>query len=90
MLKKAGLKQGTVLKHSYHNDIKVLDTETFVWSRLRVLGTPPEGRYGHSLNISASDIIMFGGWTANSGDRARHEGTSDNCDYFMIWNTDNM
>ena len=33
---------------------------------------------------------MFGGWTCNSGDRTRHEGTTDNCDYFMIWNTDSM
>ena len=31
-LRKAGLNQGSVLKHSYHNDIKVLCTETFVWS----------------------------------------------------------
>jgi len=83
-LKKAGLAQGSVLKSSFQNDIKVLDTETFIWSRLRISGTPPISRYGHTLNISASDIIMFGGWTC------RHEGTAENCDYFMIWNTDTM
>ena len=90
LLKNAGLAQGNILKNSYLNDIKVLDTENFVWSRLRISGSPPEARYGHTLNISGSDIIMFGGWTCNSGDRTRHEGTSEDCDYFMIWNTENM
>jgi len=63
LLKTAGLAQGNILKNSYLNDIKVLDTENFVWSRLRISGCPPEARYGHTLNISGSDIIMFGGWT---------------------------
>lgn len=63
LLKTAGLAQGNILKNSFFNDIKVLDTENFVWSRLRISGSPPEARYGHTMNISGSDIIMFGGWT---------------------------
>ena len=68
----------------------VLDTETFVWSRLRVLGTPPEHRYGHTMDVSGSDILLFGGWTKTSGARFKHEPTEESCDYFMIWSTDTM
>lgn len=75
---------------SYLNDIRVLDTDTFTWSRLRISDEPPEARYGHTLNISGSDIIMFGGWTVNSGNRAKHEIKKEQCDYFMIWNTESM
>ena len=60
---------GSKLQEFYLNDVRVLDTETFVWSRLRVSGTPPQPRYGHSLDVSDSDIIMFGGWTQASGKR---------------------
>lgn len=49
--------------------IGILDTETFVWSRLRVSGTPPQPRYSHTANISGPDIVYFGGWTLISGDR---------------------
>ncbi len=49
--------------------IGILDTDNFVWSRLRVSGTPPTPRYSHSANISGPDIVFFGGWTLTSGDR---------------------
>ena len=62
---------GTKMAQCYHNDIRVLDTENFIWSRLRVSGTPPENRFGHTMNISGSDIVMFGGWTKTSGNRER-------------------
>jgi len=51
----------------------VLDTETFVWSRLRVSGSPPEHRFDHTMDISGPDIIMFGGWTKTSGNKEKHE-----------------
>ena len=54
------------------NDIRVLDTETFVWSRLRVSGTPPEHRFGHTMDVSGSDILLFGGWSKTSGARFKH------------------
>jgi hypothetical protein len=47
----------------------ILDTDTFVWSRLRVSGTPPNPRYSHTANISGPDVVFFGGWTTTSGDR---------------------
>ena len=74
--KAAGLKQGSQLKSSYLNDLRILDTETFVWSRLRVSGSPPLPRYGHSCNISGPDILVFGGWTAKSGNREKYNLTS--------------
>ncbi len=71
-IKSCGLKLGTPTAASYLNDLRVLDTETLVWSRLRISGSPPDARYGHSLNISVSDILMFGGWTNASGNKASH------------------
>ena len=67
--KAAGFKQGSQLRNCYLNDLRILDTETFVWSRLRVSGTPPLPRYGHTCNISGPDIIIFGGWSFKSGQR---------------------
>ena len=58
-----------MLTDSYYDDIRVLDTDTFIWSRLRISGLPPIARHGHTLNNSGSDIIMFGGWTKNSGNK---------------------
>jgi len=59
----------------------VLDTSTLTWSRLRVSGTPPIPRFGHTLNLSGSDLVMFGGWSHISGDRSKKnwqpEGESD-------------
>lgn len=89
-LKKAGLKQGTPTQQSYISDIRVLDTDTLVWSRLRISGSPPDARYGHSLSVSGSDIIMFGGWTKTSGNKNNHIIQRDESDYFMIWSTETM
>lgn len=59
------------------NDIRVLDTETFIWSRLRVSGQPPEPRFFCNLNVSDSDIIMFGGWSNKSGNKKNNEAIGD-------------
>jgi len=73
------------------NDLRILDTESFIWSRLRVSGTPPLPRYGHSCNISGPDIIIFGGWTDQSGKREKDDNTNPpDIDYFMVLNTDTM
>jgi len=77
-MKKAGSKQyGTAMQNCYLNDIRVLDTENYVWSRLRVSGTPPEHRFDHTMDVSGSDIVMFGGWTKTSGSRFKHEPTEE-------------
>ena len=77
-MKKAGEKfQGQALQECYLNDIRVLDTESYVWSRLRVSGTPPEHRFVHTMDVSGSDIVMFGGWTKTSGARFKHDPTAE-------------
>jgi host cell factor len=77
-------KMGSRLKESYLNDLRVLDTESFVWSRLRVSGVPPRHCYGHSMDISGSDILVFGGY----GVFQKVQG--DVTDYFVILDTDTM
>jgi len=90
-MKKAGSKNyGVAMQECYLNDIRVLDTENYVWSRLRVSGSPPEHRMGHTMDVSGSDIVMFGGWSKTSGSRWKHEPTEEQCNYFMIWSTDTM
>ena len=42
------------------------------------------------MDVSGSDIVMFGGWTKTSGARFKQESSEDTCDYFMIWSTDTM
>ena len=42
------------------------------------------------MDVSGSDILLFGGWTRTSGARFKHEPTEESCDYFMIWSTDTM
>lgn len=42
------------------------------------------------MDISGSDIIMFGGWTKTSGNKEKHEPKDGSCDYFMIWSTNTM
>ena len=74
-----------MLRKCYLNDLRILDTETFVWSRLRVSGTPPNPRYGHSASISGPDIVFFGGWTHESGKRV-DKRESGNTEYFTILN----
>ncbi len=78
-----------MLRQCYLNDLRILDNETFVWSRLRVSGTPPNPRYGHSASISGPDIVFFGGWTLESGKRL-DKRESGNTEYFTILNTNTM
>jgi Rab9 effector protein with kelch motifs len=42
------------------------------------------------MDVSGSDIVMYGGWTKTSGAFFKHEPTEEQCDYFMIWSTDTM
>ncbi|KRW98198.1 hypothetical protein PPERSA_03400 [Pseudocohnilembus persalinus] len=87
----AGFKQGTVLRSFYLNDLRILDTDKFIWSRLRVSGTPPLPRFQHTSNISGPDIIFFGGWSYNSGERGEKNFVpQQEIDYFIVLNTENM
>jgi len=57
---------GDLLKNCYANDVRVLDLGRMLWSRLRTHGTPPTGRFGHTISLSEDDAVMFGGWGGTS------------------------
>lgn len=47
----------------YLNDVRQLDTDTMIWTRPRVAGEIPTGRYGHSVTLmSDGKLFMYGGW----------------------------
>lgn len=61
---------GDLLKSCYLNDMRVLDVGRMEWSRLRTHGSPPTGRFGHTLVLSDDDAILFGGWCGTFKDSA--------------------
>ena len=79
-------KFGTRLKDCYLNDMRLLDTEKMTWIRFSVSGTPPKPRLGHTINISGSSLLMFGGWSYESG-LWKKNNKEDEVSYFKILNT---
>lgn len=61
---------GNLLKACYKDDVRVLDLSRMIWSRLRTHGTPPTGRFGHTMVLSEDDAIMFGGWNGSQKEAA--------------------
>eukprot|EP00439_Symbiodinium_sp_Y106_P085517 s211_g28.t2 len=57
---------GDLLKNAYCNDVRVLDLNRMLWSRLRTHGSPPTGRFSHTATLSEDDAVIFGGWGGNS------------------------
>lgn len=64
---------GSSLQKCYLNDVRLLQTEKMLWVRLAISGSPPLPRFGHTLNISGSNIIMFGGWSVEGNIRDTDE-----------------
>lgn len=59
----------------YNDDIRQLNTETMVWSRPRINGHCPTGRYGHSAVLLGRDrtmLVLFGGWGKGGCQGAEH------------------
>ena len=46
----------------YNDDLRVLDTDTMIWTRPRIEGLVPSGRYGHTSHLMGDRLIVFGGW----------------------------
>ena len=47
----------------YLDDVRVIDTETMIWTRPRVEGLIVSARYGHTAHMTQNDqIVIFGGW----------------------------
>ena len=42
--------------------MRVLDTDTMIWTRPRIEGLVPSGRYGHTSHLMGDRLIVFGGW----------------------------
>mmetsp|Transcript_10166 Transcript_10166/g.13986 ORF Transcript_10166/g.13986 Transcript_10166/m.13986 type:complete len:343 (-) Transcript_10166:92-1120(-) len=55
----------------YNEDVRQLDTDNMIWTRPRISGHVPTGRYGHtSTLLSDGKIVVFGGW-GKSGCQSR-------------------
>lgn len=84
-------KMGSTLQSFYLNDLRLLQTDKMEWVRLAVSGTPPTPRFGHTLNISGSSLVVFGGWSKDSNSRAEESEMEDNSiTYFKVLNVDNL
>lgn len=48
----------------YCNDLRTLDTDTMIWTRPKVLGVLPTGRFGHSATLldNNTKLVIYGGW----------------------------
>ena len=47
----------------FNDDVRQLDTDSMVWSRPRLDGQSPTGRYGHSATLMGDGkIVIYGGW----------------------------
>ena len=44
------------------DDMHVLDTETWKWSKVSPKGTGPEKRSGHAMSAVENRLYVFGGW----------------------------
>jgi hypothetical protein len=97
---------GQLLQNCYLNDMRVLDINRMLWSRLRTHGEPPPGRYAHTFVLSEDDAILFGGWSGTNkdaspavafslrdkvkGEAAPPKEEDQSCDYCMTLRTADM
>lgn len=61
-----------------------------IWIRIGISGKPPSPRFGHTLSISSSNLVLFGGWTSTSGIREKKETLKPNESSIMALNTNNF
>lgn len=59
---------GQLMQNCYLSEMRILDVGRMIWSRLRTHGAPPPARFGHTLNISEEDVVVFGGWSGSVKD----------------------
>ncbi|XP_004230218.1 acyl-CoA-binding domain-containing protein 4 [Solanum lycopersicum] len=45
--------------------VKVFDLQTHTWSNLKTYGKPPLSRGGHSVTLTGTSLVIFGGQDAN-------------------------
>jgi N-acetylneuraminic acid mutarotase len=49
-----------------YNDVQVYSFQDAAWSRIQTSGTAPRAREGHSANIVANEMFIFGGASMQS------------------------
>ena len=73
-----------------------MDLKLNAWAQLRTNGQPPTPRFGHTLSFVNDQLIIFGGWSCNSGRRFNAiSSNSENAyveetDYFYSLNTEKL
>jgi hypothetical protein len=50
---------GSYLKSCYFNDLKVLDLNKNIWTQLKILGEPPQPRFGHTISFISKLIVLI-------------------------------
>eukprot|EP01034_Spumella_vulgaris_P021673 gene21673-27714_t len=68
----------------YNNDVRQLDTESMIWTRPRLNGDIPTGRYGHSATLLSDGMVfLFGGW--GKGGCQSNELINDATAFYVWW-----
>lgn len=62
------------LRDWYLGDLHALSLSEMTWHRLRVEGPIPYPRFGHTLHVLGSSLVLFGGWPHNNPTRVRLSG----------------
>lgn len=76
----------------YNNDVRQLDTDTMIWSRPRINGDAPTGRFGHSsllMGSSKDQLVIFGGW-GTGGCQTTESISNPNAHSIHIFDTSSM
>ena len=60
-----------------------MDLKENTWVQLRTNGQPPLPRFGHTLSFVNKQLIIFGGWSINSGRKFNEISTNDNEKKYM-------
>jgi len=74
----------------YNEDVRTLDTDSMVWTRPRVNGHTPTGRYGHTATLLENgQIALFGGW-GRGGCQCKESVSDSRAFSFQILDTKEM
>jgi hypothetical protein len=63
-----------------------LDLKLNAWAQLRTNGQPPTPRFGHTISFVNDRLIIFGGWSCDSG--RKFNAISSNTDNTYLEETD--
>lgn len=74
----------------YNDDVRQLDTNNMIWTRPRITGQIPTGRYGHSTTLlDNGNIVIYGGW-GKGGCQSKEETNNAKANTIVILDTKSM